>query len=123
MAINYYAGRANDDGDRIEIVYHFDIAADPWTNAAGKTLKECLVEDPAAGPTKSIVVGLPQVEQDKLDARDLLECVERTAFGPEVTAMATRRAWVEGRARTMEGTLSQTLYSRYCVWGYAGTAT
>lgn len=123
MGIDYYAGRANDDGNDLAVAYHFDVAADLWTNAAGKTLKQCLTEDPSAGPTKSIVVGLSQTEQGKLDTRDLLEVVEKADFHPVDLDIGGRQAWVEARARTLQSTMRQTLHARYWAWGFAGTVT
>lgn len=125
MSINYYAGKASDGGKTLEVAYHFDVAADTWTNVAGKTLKECLLEDPGAEPTKSIVAGLDPVEQQKLDSRDLLEVVESAVY-PDATfepSQAARKNWIEARGRTLRSTLRRTLHERYWAWGFTGTVT
>lgn len=115
---DWHGLRTSDNGRHITVAFHIDAPAfgGNGQNAAGKTLAECLTEDPSHSGT-SQVPGLAGQEVTDLANNTLIEVVEQIKL-PRAGASNGRRANINARRSALVGELQATLRQRYQLWGF-----
>lgn len=120
---DYYVLRGAESGNTATVALHYNISALAWTNVAGKTLAECLTEDPTFRPGPSAVPWLDPATQALIDSIDIVEAVSTIEFTRDHLEQgnAGKQAAVESLWTSEQRRLLSRFQSVYWAWGYEGT--
>lgn len=101
----------------VQVAFHFTVPA--TSNKAGKTYKQCLLED-SAEPNTTVLAdtNIDLTEKTAIENADVIERVDRVPFNINHTD-ADKRAAIETRHTELATELQTTLTGRYEFWGFS----
>jgi hypothetical protein len=112
---DYHVLQVSADGDQVTVAFHVSVPDE--TNAASKTLSECLVEDQAP---ETEVPFLAQAEADAIAAGTVYEHIVTVAMSARCTN-PERIAALDAKATALQAIIPDRIRKVYSFWGYERT--